>query len=397
MKTLEIKENLYYIGVIDHNLKVFDVAVRTDYGTSYNSYLLKTKDGAVLFEGVKKEFQEEYLKNIESLVPLNEVKYLVVTHTEPDHAGSIKALLGRNPDLTIVASSFALKNLDAILRCPFKRIAMNPNASLSIGEYAFSFYSGLMLHWPDVMFTYIKELKTFVSCDAFGAHFASDEVLLSKEKDQEGYHKALRYYFENIMGPFGKFVSDAIKRISSLDIEMICPGHGPIIDKEVSAQITIYDKLAKEVTPVNDPNRVCIVYASAYGYTRKMAEHLKERFEKDGKTVAFYEIAALNYALDKDSIIKDIYRSGMLLLGSPTFVGDAVSLFYDLLSSFPNTVAVGKKASAFGDYGWSGEAVKNLSERLSQLRFNVIAGFRYCFELDEEGWRGLDAYYDSLI
>ncbi len=397
MKTLEIKENLYYIGVIDHDLKVFDVAVRTDYGTSYNSYLLKTKDGGVLFEGVKKEFQKEYLENIESLVPLNEVKYLVVTHTEPDHAGSIRALLGRNPDLTIIASSSALKNLDAILRCPFKRIAMNSNAPLSIGEYTFSFYSGLMLHWPDVMFTYIKELKTLVSCDAFGAHFASDAVLLSKERDQEGYRKALRYYFENIMGPFGKFVSDAIKRISSLDIETICPGHGPIIDKEVSAQIAIYDELAKEVTPINDPNRVCIVYASAYGYTRKMAEHLKGRFEKDGKTVAFHEITALNYASDKDAIIKDVYRSGLLLLGSPTFVGDAVSLFYDLLSSFPNTVAVGKKASAFGDYGWSGEAVKNLSERLSQLRFNVIAGFRYCFELDEEGWRGLDAYYDSLI
>lgn len=397
MKTLAIKENLYYIGVIDHDLKVFDVAVRTDCGTSYNSYLLKTKGGVVLFEGVKKEFEEEYFKNIESFAPLNEVKYLVVTHTEPDHAGSIKALLERSPDLTIIASPAALKNLDAILRQPYKRIPMNPNVPLSIGEYTFSFYSGLMLHWPDVMFTYIKELKTLVSCDAFGAHFASDEVLLSKENDQEGYRKALRYYFENIMGPFGKFVSEAIKRIALLDIEAICPGHGPIIDTDVPAQIAIYDELAKEVTPINDPNRICIVYASAYGYTKKMAEHLKERFEKDGKTVAFHEITALNYALDKDAIIKDIYRSGLLLLGSPTFVGDAVSLFYDLLSSFPNTVAIGKRASAFGDYGWSGEAIKNLSERLAQLRFKVLPGFRYCFELDEEGWKGLDAYYDSLI
>lgn len=396
MKILELKKNFYYVGVVDHSLKVFDVAIRTDAGTSYNSYLLKTNEGTVIFEGCKKEFEEEYLAHIEHLCGLNDIKYLVVTHTEPDHSGAIKKLLSLNPNITVIASQTALKNLDNILRMPFKKIAMNPLSPLKIGEYTFNFVSGLLLHWPDVMFTYIKELKVLVSCDAFGAHYASDAILLSKEPNKEAYLEALKYYFANIMGPFGKFVSDACKRVSALDIDMIATGHGPVIDTNVKEQIALYDELAKEVTPNNDPNKVTIVYASCYGYTKEMALYLKERYEEGGKTVLFHEINILNYETEKPLIIKDILRSGTLLLGSPTLVGDAISLFYELLSHVTFTMGTGKVASAFGDYGWSGEAVKNLSDRLAELRFKVIPGFRYCFALDEEGKKALSDYFETI-
>jgi len=396
MKCIELKKDFYYVGVIDHSLKVFDIAVLTDHGTSYNSYLLKTKAGCIVFEGSKEKYEDEYLKNLTDLVPLKDIKYLFVTHTEPDHSGAIKKLLALNPEITVVASYAALLNLDKIVCAPFKRIRMQPNGTLQIGEFHFQFVSGLLLHWPDVMFTYIKELKVLISCDAFGAHYASDAILLSKEPDKAAYHTALVYYYEHIMRPFSSYVKQACDRVDALDIDMICPGHGPVVDEKIKEQIQAYRDLASSISVVNDPHHVTIAYASAYGYTKTMAEYLRNRFLKGGKKVSFYEIDALNYAESKPTIIKDICSSGLVLLGSPTIVGDAVCFFYDILSNIYWTVGQGKKASVFGDYGWSGEAVNNLSERLRQLKFSVIPGFKANFAIDETAEKGLESYFETL-
>ena len=323
MKCIELQKDFYYVGVVDHALKVFDVAVLTDYGTSYNSYLLKTDEGVVVFEGNKAVTADEYLDNIAQIAKIEDIRYLVVTHTEPDHSGAIEALLDRNPNITVIASNAALMNLDKILRKPFIRKPMVPNGTMRIGQYTFRFISGLMLHWPDVMFTYIEELKTLVSCDAFGAHFASDAIVLSKEPDKDGYYKALKYYYDHIIGPFPNYVIQACDRVSGLDVRMICPGHGPVIDEDIAKQIDIYRKLAEPSIPKHDPNHVTIVFASAYGYTKGMAEYLKGRFEADGKEVSFFEISALNYSEVKPEIYEAIRTSGLLLLGSPTLVRPA--------------------------------------------------------------------------
>lgn len=397
MKTLELSKNFYYVGVVDHSLKVFDVAVRTDSGTSYNSYLLKTDDGAIVFEGNKEKYVDEYLDNLRAITPLEKIKYIFVTHTEPDHSGAIETLLKLDPSITVIASPGALMNLDKITRLPFKRIPMTPGKDLAIGGYHFQFISGLMLHWPDVMFTYIKELRTLISCDAFGAHYAYDDIVLSKMIDRKPYYVALKYYYDHIMGPFASFVLAACDKVDKLDIRMICPGHGPVIDTAIKEQISIYRKFATEGLPQNNVKHVTIVYCSAYGYTKEMAQYLKDRYEKDGNKVSIYEIDALNYAGSKDKIINDIRVSGTVLLGSPTIVGDAVSLFYDLLSSITWTLGQGKHASVFGDYGWSGEAVRNLSDRLTELHFSVIGGFRYNFKIDDQGYKELDEYYSRLI
>jgi flavorubredoxin len=396
MECLELKKNFFYVGVIDHSLKVFDVAVLTAYGTSYNSYLLKTPEGTIVFEGNKGRYENEYINHLKKLTKIEDIKYLFVTHTEPDHSGAIEKLLTLNPSIKIVASAGALMNLEKITRLPLNEIKMVPGATIELCGYHFQFVSGLMLHWPDVMFTYIKELKVLVSCDAFGAHYARDAILLSKEPHKDDYHKALVFYYEHIMGPFASYVKQACDRVDALDIEMICPGHGPVVDEKIKEQIQTYRDLAAKMLPVNDPQHVTIVFASAYGYTRKMAEYLRDRLTKDGKKVSYYEIDALNYGTVKPQIIKDIYSSGLVLLGSPTLVGDAICLFYDILSSVYWTVGQGKRASAFGDYGWSGEAVNNLSERLKQLKFTVIPGYRTNFKMDATAENGLADYYETL-
>jgi len=396
MDCLELKKNFYYVGVIDHSLKVFDVTVLTDYGTSYNSYLLKTSEGTIVFEGNKGRYENEYIDHLKKLTKIEDIKYLFVTHTEPDHSGAIEKLLRLNPSIKIVASAGALMNLEKITRLPLNEIKMVPGATVELCGYHFQFVSGLMLHWPDVMFTYIKELKVLVSCDAFGAHYASDAILLSKEPNKDDYHEALVFYYEHIMSPFASYVKQACDRVEALDIEMICPGHGPVVDEKIKEQIQTYRDLADKMLPINDPQHVTIVFASAYGYTRKMAEYLRDRLVKDGKKVSYYEIDALNYGAVKPQIIKDIYSSGLVLLGSPTLVGDAICFFYDILSSVYWTVGQGKRASAFGDYGWSGEAVSNLSERLKQLKFTVIPGYRTNFKMDVTAENGLADYYETL-
>ena len=396
MKTLQLKENLYYVGVVDHGLKVFDVIMPTKYGTTYNSYLLKTSEGGVLFEGSKALFEDEYLDHISSLIAFEDIRYLVVAHTEPDHSGAIEKLLEKNPNITILASVAGLNNLKNIIRKPFSSQAIAPGKELKIGDYTLSFLSGLFLHWPDVIFTYIKELKALVSCDAFGAHYATDDILLSREKHLSDYEDAFRYYFSAIMAPFAGFAIQACDRVSPLDLDLILTGHGPVIDVDPQGAVAKFRALAEVAKTINDKNKVSVIYGSCYGYTREMALYLKQRFEADGKNVALHELDALTYAEEKPKILEDIRTSGEVLFGSPTVIMDALPLFYDILNSRPCTFFQGKRGSAFGDYGWSGEAVMNLTSFMTMKKMIVVEGFRHAFKMDEQGKAELASYYERI-
>ena len=396
MKTLKLKENLYYVGCIDHDLKVFDSVMPLKYGTSYNSYLLKTKEGGVIFEGNKAGFSEEYLTHISNLIDFKYIKYLVVAHTEPDHSGAIEALLKKNPDIVIIASPAGLNNLKNILRFPFKNLAMTPNKELKVGEYTLRFISGLFLHWPDVLFTYIEEEKVLVTCDAFGTHYAFDDVLFSKVTNMEEYHESFHYYFDCIMSPFASFALQAVERVRALDVTMILTGHGPVIDKDVEEVISAFENEAKDALPVLDKNHVTLVYASCYGYTKKMAEHIENELIKEEKQVSSFYVDALNYQEEKTNILEAIKTSGTLLFGTPTVVNDALPIFYDLLISKPIPFFTGKKFAAFGDYGWSGEAIKNISDFALTRKMKTVEGFKYSFKVDEICFEGLDAWIKTL-
>lgn len=397
MKTVQLKENLYYVGVIDHDLKVFDSIMPLSYGTSYNSYLLKTEEGGVLFEGSKHGFEEEYLKNIESILPIEDISYLVVAHTEPDHSGAIEALLKRNPKIKVIASPSGITNLKNILRFPFSSLVMTPGKELKIGQYTLRFHSGMFLHWPDVLFTEIVEEKALVTCDAFGAHYAFDDILYSKLTDQKEYREAFDYYFRCIMGPYAPYVMDAVKRVRALSPSLLLVGHGPVIDSDVSSVIDAFEQEAKKYLVTSSEKKVTLVYTTCYGYTKEMALTLKDSLSAKGKEVSCFEINALNYDSAKDEILASMKESSLILFGSPTVNNDAIGYFYDLLLSEPITFFSKKVFSAFGDYGWSGEAVKNLSDFALTRKMKVIEGFRYAFRLDEKGKEELSAYAERLM
>ncbi|MBN7573590.1 FprA family A-type flavoprotein [Clostridium sp. 2-1] len=381
MEILELKKNLYWTGVLDANLRVFDIIMETEFGTSYNSYLLKTSEKTVLFETAKAKFLDGYLKALNKLVDIKDIDYIVVNHTEPDHAGSIEKLIEMNPNIKIIGSQVAIGFLKNIVNREFNGIIVKENETLSLGDKTLRFMSVPNLHWPDTMYTYIEEDKTLVTCDSFGSHYSFDGILLSKLTDNEGYLRALKYYFDCIIGPFkNPFMIKALDRIKDLEIDMICTGHGPVLDCRIDEIMEYYKKWSNVSNP-NPRKTVIIPYVSAYGYTRELAHKIAEGIEASGDIdVRTYDMETA----DQAKVLEELEFADGILFGSPTIVGEALKPIWDLTTSIFARTHGNKLASAFGSYGWSGEAVPHIIERLKQLRMKVVdEGFRVKFKPSE--------------
>ncbi len=388
MKTLELKKNLYWTGVLDPGLRVFDIIMETEFGTSYNSYLLKTSKSVVLFETAKVKLFDDYLTELKALVDINEIEYIVVSHTEPDHAGSIEKLLDINPNIKIVATQVAIGFLKDIVNREFNSITVKENDTLDLGDKTLRFMFLPNLHWPDTMYTYIEEDKTLVTCDSFGSHYSFDEVLLSKLTDNEGYLRALKYYFECIIGPFkNPFMVKALDRIKDLDVDMICTGHGPVLDCRIDEIKEYYYKWSTVENP-NPRKTVIMPYVSAYGYTKELAGAIAKGISESGDIdVRTYDMVESDF----NKVLEELEFADGILLGTPTIVGEALKPIWDLTTSIFARTHGGKLASAFGSYGWSGEAVPHIIERLKQLRMKVVDGFRVKFKPSDNE---LKAAYD---
>jgi flavorubredoxin len=211
MEAAKIKENVYWVGVQDPGLTTFDVIMPTEFGTSYNAYLIKGQDKTALVETVKEAFFEEYISDLQKQVKLEEIDYLIVNHTEPDHVGSVEKLLSRIPGLTVIGSSTAVTFLKEITNQKFKFAEVNQGDELDLGGKSIRFISAPFLHWPDTMYSYLKEDKILFTCDSFGAHF-SDERIFNDLVDRD-YYGAYQYYFDVIMGPFKPYVLEALDKI----------------------------------------------------------------------------------------------------------------------------------------------------------------------------------------
>jgi len=376
MNALELKKNFYWTGVLDPDLKVFDIVMETEFGTSYNSYLLKTSEKTVLFETAKAKFWDGYLEVLNKLVDISEIDYIVVNHTEPDHAGSIEKLIQINPNIKIVGTQVAIGFLKNIVNRDFYSIAVKENDTLDLGDKTLRFMCLPNLHWPDTMYTYIEEDKTLLTCDSFGSHYSFDEILLSKVTDNEGYMRANKYYFDNIIGPFKPFMVKALNRIKDLDIDMICTGHGPVIDCRIDEIKAINAKWCEVVNP-NSRKTVIIPYVSAYGYTKELAFEIAKGIKASG------DIDVRDYDLleeDKNKVLEELGYADGILFGTPTIVGEALEPIWDLTIAMFARTHGGKLASAFGSYGWSGEGVPHIIERLKQLNMKVVDGLRIKFK-----------------
>ena len=369
--TFKITEDLFWVGALDPNLRIFDIIMETKFGTSYNSYLLKGSDGIALFETVKEKFFDEHLDKIRSIVNLEDINYVVVNHTEPDHAGSVEKILEYAPNATVVGSTLAIKYLSEIINNPFKSKVVKDGETLSLGNKTLKFISAPQLHWPDTMYTYVIEDETLITCDSFGAHYCDERVLKSAIEDskEDDYIEAYNYYFRMIMGPFKPFMLKALDKIKDLNLKYICPGHGLVLDHtNIEKFVNLYREWCQPTK--REKQSIVIPYVTAYGYTEEIAKEIKRGIEASN-----FDVDILMYNLvtaDMNEVLNEINQCSGLLLGSPTLLSDTLPQIWTILSSLNPVIHKGLPASCFGSYGWSGEALKNINERYKQLKFNVV-------------------------
>ena len=274
MEAIKLRDGFCWTGIIDDKLRVFDIVMYTEFGTTYNSYVMKTGDKVVLFETAKARFFDDYLEKLKEVIDVTKIDYLVTSHTEPDHAGSVERLLDYSPQMKILATPCAISFLKEIVNRDFVSIAVKDDQRMTIGKRTLHFMLVPNLHWPDTMYTFIEEEQILVTCDSFGSHYCLKEVVSDKIQKEDDYLKALRYYFDCIIGPYKPFMLKALDRVESLDISMVCTGHGPVL---VGDRIKQVMALYREWSTVVNPNRkktVIIPYVSAYGYTGMLAEKL---------------------------------------------------------------------------------------------------------------------------
>ncbi|MGN1013583.1 MAG: FprA family A-type flavoprotein [Clostridia bacterium] len=368
---MKIKEDVYYVGVLDENLKVFDVIMETKYGTSYNSYLIKGKNKIALVETVKNEFCDEFISNIKKYADIKDIDYLIVNHTEPDHSGSIGKLLELNPNIEICGTKMAIDFVRNIINFDFKSNVLTANDSLDLGGKELKFFAFPMLHWPDSMYTYLKEDKMLFTCDSFGVHYASSKIYNDLEEpngvlQDETIVEQYKYYFDVILSPFKKpFLLNALNKISLIPIDYICPGHGMIIRKDVNKYIQTYKKWCEEER--NEKPKITICYVSSYGYTKKMAKAFIDGLSKCDVEIKEYDLQSDNMEDAK----KDLASSNGIILGSPTILSDALPPIYEVMSILNPILNKGMYALSFGSYAWSGEAALNISNRFNMLKFNM--------------------------
>ncbi|GIM28284.1 oxidoreductase [Clostridium polyendosporum] len=384
MESLEIKKDIYWVGALDPNLRIFDIIMYTPYGTTYNSYVVNGNEKVAIFETVKEQFFEEYITRLKTLnVNINNIDYIIVDHTEPDHSGSVVKLLELSPKAKVVGSAAAIKFMKKIANRDFESIIVSDGDTLNLGNKTLRFISAPFLHWPDSIYTYIPEDKLLMTCDSFGSHYCFEEVYNDLILNTDNYMEALKYYYDCIMGPFKPYVLKAIDKIKNLEIDTICPGHGPILRENPWEIVNLYKEWSTPAALNKDKKKkVTISYVSAYGYTEQLASKITDGINSVGD----FEIKLCNVIhCDMKDILLDISDSDGILFGSPTIVGELLEPIRDILSKLNPIVHGGKVAGAFGSYGWSGEAVPRIETRLAELKMEIHGpGLKINFKPSQE-------------
>jgi flavorubredoxin len=365
---LKISESVYWAGILDEDLVTFDIVMETKYGTTYNSYFIDADKKAVI-DTAKLNFSEIYLDKIKNLAGQAKIEFIIANHTEPDHSGSIEKLLDIYTEAAVVGSGQAINYLQEMIERPFKSIKVKDGDSLSLGNKTLRFIGAPNLHWPDSIYTYLEDEKLLFTCDSFGAHYSDEKIFDDKMPD---YTDSFIYYFDVILKPYSKFMLKAIEKISSLDIKMICPGHGPVLRSSWKEKVRLSEKLAREYIEKTSAGseQILITYVSAYGFTKLMAEAIGRGIRKAGAHLKI-DITDIEH-INPGELDSKITLAGGLLVGSPTFNQNTLMPVYALFALINPVRDRGKYAAAFGSYGWSGEAVTLIENHLKNLKLNVI-------------------------
>ena len=355
-------ENIYSVGVIDDRKVPFHRLILED-GTTYNSYLLKTEKPTII-DTVDFIYSKQYLENLKKLIDLKEIEYIVINHTEPDHSGALGSLAKQASNATIVCSEKAVYHLKELYRLQDRNfLVVKDRDTLDIGGKTLLFRITPFLHTEETMITYCIEDKTLFPCDIFSTHLTAKEYFVSKaEKD---ITEAFTVYYDLIMSPHRKYVRPMMSMIKELDIDMIAPSHGYILDEDIDKYISIYDEKSKQT---QKGKKATIVYTTMRNSTKKIAEKFKELFEAEGVEVAIFNADKT----DENEILDSIKASDAVLFGTSTKYGDLIGSIENVLKKLKDMNLEGKVLGAFGSFGWSGEPIEIIQDYLNETNGNVL-------------------------
>ena len=383
MPVIQLTPSVYSVGVLNPNMRVFDIVMHTEYGTTYNAYLIRGEKN-VLVETCHASFFDEYVENIESILPLSQIDYIILNHTEPDHSGSLRMLLERCPQAKLFASQAAsiyLKNITNRTDLPIT--VVKDRDTLDLGDKTLHFISAPFLHWPDTIFTYLPSERVVFTCDFLGSHYCEPRMVDAHISYFKAYWKAMEGYYAAIFGPFPKYVLAGLDKLDQIAHDTVCTSHGPVLTQSgyLPAVKEYYRRMS---TPLpKETVEIPIFYTSAYGYTAQLAQAMEEGIHRvlPKAKVNLYNLIEQDMA-QMGALLND---SDAFMIGSPTLNRDAVPPTWQLLSQVDAINSAKKPCAAFGSYGWSGEAVPSICQRLATLRFNVFEqGYRINFCPSEE-------------
>ncbi|MFA5514706.1 MAG: FprA family A-type flavoprotein [Desulfuromonadales bacterium] len=371
---VEIRPNLHYVGSKHPQLKIFDELFPTRNGTTYNSFLLRGAEKTVLIDTVKAPFAGDLLGKLDDL-GVQRLDYIVVNHTEPDHTGALGDILRRFPEAIILCTRPGHNFLWQIFNLPLKTQVVADGDEIDLGGRTLRFFLAPNLHWPDTMFSYLPEERILFSCDAFGAHFCDDGLYNDEVSD---FQKEFAFYFDSIMRPFKDKVREAVAKIKDLPIDMVCPSHGPLLRHHPKAAINAYKNWSQ---PPSNGKKVLLLTLSPHGNTRDMAAFVRQGLESRGLEVAERAIIEL-----PPQDLRDLLEeTDALVVATPTINRDAPPPIWQNLALLSSVTPRGKIGAVFGSYGWSGEAVKLVEERLSGLKYKLaVPGLLFRFKPTEE-------------
>ena len=391
--SFKMTEKVTWVGKIDWELRRFHGdEYSTHRGSSYNSYLIKDEK-TVLIDTVWKPFDKEYVENLKKEIDLNKIDYIIAQHGEVDHSGSLPLLMKEIPNTPIYCTANGAKILKGHYHEDWNFVEVKTGDTLNIGESTLTFVEARMLHWPDSMMTYMSGDNILFSNDAFGQHFASELMYNDLVDQAELYQEAIKYY-ANILTPFSMLVTKKIEEVLSfnLPLNMIATSHG-IIWRENPAQIVLkYLEWAKAY----QENQITLVYDTMWNGTRRMAEAIAAGIKEVDKEVVVKLFNAAH--TDKNDIITELFKSKAILFGCSTVNKGLMNAVGGLLDMIQGLGFKNKKGAAFGSYGWSGESVAILEEKLKASKIEVVQeGIKVLWNPDEEAMEACKAFGRNFV
>ncbi|MCX7988837.1 MAG: FprA family A-type flavoprotein [Thermodesulfovibrio sp.] len=381
MKPVELKSGIYWVGAVDWAIRDFH-GYETPRGTSYNNYLI-VDDEPTLLDTVHYDFIHLSIENISRIIDPQKIKNIIINHIENDHATGLEQILNIVPEANIYMTEKGKKGLNKFINLSkYKVHTVKSGDSIKIGRRTLYFIETPMMHWPDSMFTYIKEEKLLISQDAFGQHIASverfDDEFISNRSMEELEDSVIDYY-ANILMPYGNVIKAKIEEIKKLgiEIEMIAPDHGVIWRSHIDKVLTLYSDMVEAKARLG----AVIVYDTMWHSTEQMVAPIAKGLESEGVPVKIIKLRAT----PKSVAIKEIWKNRGIIVGSPTLNNNMFPSVADFLTYLKGLRPKNRLFAAFGSYGWSGEAVKEMYEYAKGMKLELFEpGIRVLYKPSEE-------------